>query len=73
MFEARNKNVKDKETWMHRFGRFVSNEVVVHVDFLFIIWNFMSFPFCLNLFKGLQVENECKPMLVNSRKLGTSF
>jgi hypothetical protein len=33
MFEARNKNLKDKEIWMHRFGRFVLNEVVVHVIF----------------------------------------
>lgn len=58
---------------MHRFGRFVLNEVVVHVFFVhYLKFHVISF-FLINLFKGLQVESECEPMLVSSRKLATSF
>jgi hypothetical protein len=58
---------------MHRFGRFVLNEVVVHVFFVhYLKFHVISF-FLINLFKGLQVESECKPMLVSSKKLATSF
>jgi hypothetical protein len=58
---------------MHRFGRFVLNKMVVYVFFVhYLKFHVISF-FLINLFKGLQVDNECKPMLGNSRKLATSF